>query len=201
MCGIPEGHGWVNFAHDDTKQSMLQQWSQFLTTDQRTIELETFWSNNRWVLLTAAKLYTISGATRGVIGCGIDITERKLNDTLQAQRIVEAEKRRAEAEEARLQQELLIDITSHEIRNPISSLRQCSSMVRNNLLELQDQLKTTVASQTLFEVSPQLLLTMDEDLEALDSIYQCGLAQERISNDVLSLGKMQLDLLRELRQA
>jgi signal transduction histidine kinase len=44
----------------------------------------------------------------------------------------------------------------------------------------------------------QQLLTIVEDLEALDSIYQCGLTQERISNDVLSLGKIQLDMLREL---
>lgn len=43
----------------------------------------------------------------------------------------------------------------------------------------------------------QQLLTIDEDLEALDSIYECGLTQERISNDVLSLGKIQLDMLRE----
>ena len=33
---------------------------------------------------------------------------------------------------------------------------------------------------------------MNEDLEALESIYQCGLTQERISNDVLSLGRIQL---------
>jgi hypothetical protein len=40
------------------------------------------------------------------------VTERKLNEELQRQRMVEAEQRRAEAEEAKRQQELLIDITS-----------------------------------------------------------------------------------------
>lgn len=40
--------------------------------------------------------------------------------------MVDAEKRQAEAEAAKRQQELLIDITSHEIRNPISSLMQMS---------------------------------------------------------------------------
>lgn len=43
-----------------------------------------------------------------------------------------------------------------------------------------------------FVPTKQLLSTIDEDLEALESIYQCGLAQERISNDVLSLGRIQL---------
>lgn len=46
----------------------------------------------------------------------IDVTERQLNETLQRQRVAEAEKRRSEAEEARKQQELLIDITSWVIR-------------------------------------------------------------------------------------
>lgn len=42
-----------------------------------------------------------------------DITERKLNEETQKQRVVEAEQRRVEAEEAKRQQELLIDITSY----------------------------------------------------------------------------------------
>lgn len=47
-----------------------------------------------------------------VLTIQIDVTERKRNEQLQAEQIAEAEKRRAEAEEARQQQELLIDITS-----------------------------------------------------------------------------------------
>jgi len=36
---------------------------------------------------------------------------------------------------------------------------------------------------------------IEDDIEALDSIYQCGLAQERIANDVLSLSRIQLQVL------
>jgi len=46
-----------------------------------------------------------------------------------------------------------------------------------------------------FVASPSLLSVIEDDLEALDSIYQCGLSQERIANDVLSLSRMQLDTL------
>jgi PAS domain-containing protein len=42
----------------------------------------------------------------------VDITDRILHENLQKQRVAEAEQRRAEAEEAKFQQELLIDITS-----------------------------------------------------------------------------------------
>jgi signal transduction histidine kinase len=125
----------------------------------------------------------------------MDISEHKLNEKLQNERTLLAEQRRREAEEAKQQQELLIDITSHEIRNPISSLMQCSSLVKTNLLGLQEDLGAVIASGDAYHPTPQLLHTIQEDLDALDSIYECALTQERISNDVLSLGKIQLDLL------
>ena len=58
-----------------------------------------------------------------------DITGRKLHEESQRLRVVEAEQRRLAAEDAKMQQELLIDITSHEIRNPISSLMQISLLL------------------------------------------------------------------------
>jgi len=125
----------------------------------------------------------------------MDVSEHKLNDQLQTERIILAEQRRREAEEAKAQQELLIDITSHEIRNPISSLMQCSSLVKTNLVGLQEDLEVAVRTGTAYKPTAQLLHTIQEDLDALDSIYECALTQERISNDVLSLGKLQLDLL------
>jgi CheY-like chemotaxis protein len=39
------------------------------------------------------------------------------------------------------------------------------------------------------------LADLEEDVEALESIYQCGLVQERIAGDVLSLARIQLDML------
>lgn len=106
--------------------------------------------------------------------------------------------------------QLLIFIWSHEIRNPISSVMQispflpsfacdwhvallhCSSLVKTNLLSLQEQLHIAMAHHLPFTPTRQLMNNIEEDLEALESIYQCGLTQERISNDVLSLGRIQL---------
>lgn len=47
----------------------------------------------------------------------MDISERKMNEEIQRLRVVEAEQRRVEAEEAKHQQELLIDITSYVLLN------------------------------------------------------------------------------------
>jgi hypothetical protein len=68
----------------------------------------------------------------------------------------------------------------------------CSSLVKTNLISLQEQLELSMTNKTVFKPTSQLLTTINEDLEALESIYQCGLSQERISNDVLSLGRIQL---------
>jgi len=72
---------------------------------------------------------------------------------------------------------------------------QCSSLVKTNLIGLQEELGRSIESGVAFQPTRQLLQTIEEDLDALDSIYECALTQERISNDVLSLGKIQLDLL------
>lgn len=57
----------------------------------------------------------------------------------------------------------------------------------------QEQLAQAADLKQGLKPTKQMLMTLDEDLDALDSIYQCGQTQERISNDVLSLGKIQLD--------
>ena len=62
-----------------------------------------------------------------------DISDRKDYETAQKRmtaeridawkaRVDETEKRRIEVEDSKKQQELLIDITSHEIRNPTSAI-------------------------------------------------------------------------------
>lgn len=76
---------------------------------------------------------------------------------------------------------------------------QCSSLVKTNLSALHDQLESVLEHKTSFVPTRQLLTTINEDLEALESIYQCGLTQERISNDVLSLGRIQLGELGRAR--
>lgn len=77
---------------------------------------------------------------------------------------------------------------------------QCALLVKSNLTTLYEQLGNCAASNSPFRPTKQLLNTLSEDLDALDSIYQCSLTQERISNDVLSFGRIQLNMLRELLQ-
>ncbi|TXT14114.1 uncharacterized protein COLE_00307 [Cutaneotrichosporon oleaginosum] len=197
ISGYPQTQpitNWGDYVQEDHQEHVSQIWRQYIGKQAVHETAEYQWKNGRWCATTVIRVNR-DDAPAHIIGCTVDITERKTNERMQREQVLEAEQRRAAAEEARRQQELLIDITSHEIRNPISSLMQCASLVKSNLLALQEQMQRAVDDETVFHPTDQLLVTMGEDLEALDSIYQCGLTQERISNDVLSLGKIQLDML------
>ncbi|CCO30021.1 multi-sensor signal transduction histidine kinase [Rhizoctonia solani AG-1 IB] len=41
----------------------------------------------------------------------------------------------------------------------------------------------------------KLVAALEDDIDSLDAVMQCGLAQERIANDVLSLSRIQLEVL------
>ena len=68
--------------------------------------------------------------------------------------------------------ELLIDVTSHELRQPVSAILNCSALVRENLASLRDELLECRKLGSNFVPRQVLLNVMEEDLEALDAIYQ-----------------------------
>ncbi|ORY35646.1 hypothetical protein BCR39DRAFT_511288 [Naematelia encephala] len=198
LSGYPPGQeidNWGDLISADHRRDVQHFLTDMLKGDLPLNTAEWRFSNGRWVTAKVVRLDQVGAGLKGILGTVTDITERKMHEEMQRLRVIEAEQRRVEAEEAKRQQELLIDITSHEIRNPISSLMQCSSLVKTNLISLHEQLEMTIKRDTPFYPTEQLLTTINDDLDALESIYQCGLAQERISNDVLSLGRIQLDML------
>lgn len=79
--------------------------------------------------------------------------------------------------------ELLIDVTSHELRQPVSAILNCSALVRENLGKLRDELFECYMTGSSFLPQEELLNAMDEDLDALDSIYQviCSFLRVAIS--------------------
>ncbi|EIW68283.1 hypothetical protein TREMEDRAFT_69291 [Tremella mesenterica DSM 1558] len=193
MSGYPAGEqvvDWTPYIDVHCAQRIQTFWDHVRENNEAMHTAEWQFANGRWGDKIIRLDIAVPGL-KGILGCVTDITERKLHEETQRLRVVEAEHRRLEAEEAKRQQELLIDITSHEIRNPISSLMQITD---TNLISLQEQLQAVLNQQTNFIPTDQLLATINEDLEALESIYQCGLTQERICNDVLSLGRIQLDM-------
>ncbi|CED83965.1 response regulator receiver sensor signal transduction histidine kinase [Phaffia rhodozyma] len=125
-------------------------------------------------------------------------------------RMNEAEQSRNEAIEQKRQQELLVDVTSHEIRNPVSAILQNAGLCRENLNFLHGELQKAFNSREGLRPTSSLLCMLEEDIDALDAIYTMALSQERIANDVLSLARIQLstfdifpiqmDLMKEVKR-
>ncbi|KAG8934383.1 hypothetical protein FRC01_003340 [Tulasnella sp. 417] len=189
---------WLWNIHPEFQKEVLELTTRVLQTGDGG-SLEIRWQNERWTKLQ------VESISNGLIGTVTDVSDRHLYEAAriaQAQereaiaqlRAADAERQRAEADERRRAQELLVDVTSHELRQPVSAILNCSQLVRTNLSNLAEALRKSRAA-TPFVPTDSLLRQIEDDLDALDSIYQCGLSQERIANDVLSLSRLQLDTL------
>lgn len=79
----------------------------------------------------------------------------------------------------------------HEMRNPISGILQNAEMTKGSLEDLRRAFaKLEQAGQLPSVFSPRVVEELDEDIEAVESIHSCGLAQERIANDILGLAQV-----------
>ncbi|PQE33671.1 hypothetical protein CJF32_00010852 [Rutstroemia sp. NJR-2017a WRK4] len=104
-----------------------------------------------------------------------------------------------QALEMKKQQERFIDMTSHEMRNPLSALIGCADEILSSLHEYQDYLegyKKTASAKELRK-HPNLAKThlIEEAIEAADTIIYCAMHQKRIIDDILTLSRLDSNLL------
>ncbi|KAH8796996.1 hypothetical protein F5882DRAFT_458574 [Hyaloscypha sp. PMI_1271] len=133
-----------------------------------------------WILFLAIPQLDDEGNLTKVLGCTTDISHFKWAESVQLQS-------RLQAEEAKRQQETFIDMTSHEMRNPLSAIMLCADGIANSLVEFQS-FKTAdqkVMSQSLVE----------SNLDAAQTIVLCAQHQKRIIDDVLTLSKLNSAML------
>lgn len=160
MAANADPSTWPDYVDEENKAMLYPAWGRFLTGEDTQVRLTWKWLTGNVSSGLFIRLDRVIPGMSGVLGCINDITHEEM-------RIVEAEKRRIEAEESKHQQELLVDLTSHEIRTPVSAILQCSSLVKENLIALTEQLK--LAGTLGFHPSKELLDDMAEDVEALES--------------------------------
>lgn len=60
--------------------------------------------------------------------------------------------------------ELLVDVTSHELRQPVSAILNCSQLVRTNLSNLAEALRKSRAAAP-FVPTDSLLKQIEDDLD------------------------------------
>jgi signal transduction histidine kinase len=101
--------------------------------------------------------------------------------------------RMEEALEAKQKHENFIDMTSHEMRNPLSAVMQCAD-------SSIDTLKTVLALKSKLICSDtKLSKHIDNEiklcLDSMNTIISCSIHQKRVIDDVLTLSKMDSNLL------
>jgi signal transduction histidine kinase/DNA-binding NarL/FixJ family response regulator len=131
-----------------------------------------------WIIAAAYPEKAEDGTVIGILGCLTDISRQKWAEDFQTRKMLEAV-------ELKRQQENFIDITSHEMRNPLSAIIQCADMISTSLAEFN------VGSKDL--TIPREVV--DSDVDAAQTIILCAQHQKRIIDDILTLSKLDSDLL------
>ena len=85
-----------------------------------------------------------------------------------------------------------IDMTSHELRNPLSAVIQCAESVITTLGDFNGRLSGAAAGES---TSGSLRDDVESSIDALQTIVSCSLHQKRIIDDVLTLSKLDSNLI------
>lgn len=125
-----------------------------------------------WVLMSAFPEKTLDGSLKSIFGCITDISSQKWAEKVQSER-------REEAVELKRQQENFIDITSHEMRNPLSAILQCA-----------DQIANSIQAFAAYADKKQVENLLESCLDAANTINLCASHQKRIVDDILTLSKL-----------
>ncbi|KAF1931672.1 uncharacterized protein M421DRAFT_56134 [Didymella exigua CBS 183.55] len=123
--------------------------------------------------------YSEDGKLKGNLGCITDISLSKWAEKTQSARL-------SEAIEQKRQQENFLDVTSHEMRNPLNAIFQCAYELTENIKSILDNGQGNQA---------QRLETLHESLDLATTITYCANHQKRIVDDILTLSKLDARLV------
>ncbi|KAI0599920.1 hypothetical protein F4775DRAFT_591024 [Biscogniauxia sp. FL1348] len=181
-------NSWMHSVRDEDRPALEAVWHR-LITDKVAITHEFRFKCARhdgdhvidtWVLMSAYPEKHKDGSIKGIFGCITNISQQKLAEQIQTQR-------REEAVELKRQQENFIDITSHEMRNPLSAILQCADEIVGNLS------RYCAPKENL--QNEELKLALEGCVEAANTITLCASHQKRIVDDILTLSKLDSQLL------
>lgn len=181
---------WMQSVRDEDRPGVEQVW-QKLVNEKVSVSHEFRFKNSRiahdgqptdtWVLMSAYPEKDEQGGLKSIFGCITDISQQKWAENFQ-------KLRREEALELKRQQENFIDITSHEMRNPLSAVLQCADEISESIGRYRS------AAHSAY-VPKGLNMLLDSCVEASNTISLCANHQKRIVDDILTLSKLDSKLL------
>ena len=185
--GLESTDQWMDCVKEEDQEALKHLWSELvndgvaLNTEFR-FKREWFDQNgskgDTWVLASAFPETSENGEVKVIFGSITDISQQKWAEHFEKRRM-------EEAVEMKRQQENFIDITSHEMRNPLSAILQCADEITTSLTELQ-------ANNFPQGVAGDLVKNA---VEASGIVALCAQHQKRIVDDILTLSKLDSALL------
>lgn len=178
-------NAWMESVRIEDKPALENAWDRLLN-QKVTISVEFRFKCSQqngdntidtWVLMSAYPEKTADGDLKSIFGCITDISSQKWAEKVQNER-------REEAVELKRQQENFIDITSHEMRNPLSAILQCADQITNN-----------ISAFAAHHIRHEVENLLESCLDAANTINLCASHQKRIVDDILTLSKLDSNLL------
>ncbi|KAI0886109.1 uncharacterized protein GGS22DRAFT_124374 [Annulohypoxylon maeteangense] len=156
----------------------------------------------RWVLATFMPVSNSEGAIQTFTGCLSDVS-------LQKWQFEKERQRKDEAIESKRQQENFIDMTSHEMRNPLSAIIQCADAVIGCLTKAQELVDTQFSKcgdggmsnpppptpDALGGICQESTQLLKDSIDNAETIIACAQHQKRIVDDILTMSKLDSNLL------
>lgn len=185
---------WKRHLYPDDIERFDQAWNRILeTASPVTIEYRTRkkWRSidkasgqelegDTWLLANAFPEVDPDGKVCAIMGWLENVSHRKFTEHLLAQQL-------QDALETKKQTERFIDMTSHEMRNPLSAILQSADMIVSML--------SGAIAGSLNGPSPIASDIVEDLVDAAQTIILCAQHQKRIVDDVLTLSKLDASLL------
>ncbi|KAM0333532.1 hypothetical protein ACHAQA_002197 [Verticillium albo-atrum] len=176
------------------------------------IRLKTTWiaqdvaGNNitapRWVNATFMPVRDSDGVVQSFTGCLSDVSLPKWQLELETER-------KEEAIDSKRQQDNFIDMTSHEMRNPLSAIIHCSDAIIASLAKGQElheqgprspqsprsQRSGSSAADAPGDGQVDLQQLIADSIDNAETIVACAQHQKRIVDDILTMSKLDSKLL------
>lgn len=190
----PDSTSWEDDIHEEDLERFLAAWNRItknkvpITVEYR---LKKPWKSTdtasgqeiegeTWLLATAFPEIEPDGKVATVQGWLTDISHRKFSENLLSQRL-------QDALENKRQTENFIDMTSHEMRNPLSAMLQSADSIVMAL--------NSLGMPLLNEDMALPAQTAEEIVDAAQTVILCAQHQKRIVDDILTLSKLDASLL------
>ncbi|GAB7350822.1 hypothetical protein MBLNU459_g1357t1 [Dothideomycetes sp. NU459] len=188
ITGHPRGDdSHLSFAqtiHEDSLAAAMSSWEAYTLVGERwqgELRLRKPWSDpltgeilENWILAAGVPDHYPDGRFRNLMGSITDISRIKWAENLKNVQLKEAEATKHATN-------TYLDLTSHELRNPLSAMIHCADEIQAVLKEVKMDNSNEVA--------------IKDCLEAASTISLCAHHQKNIVDDILTVSKLDSDLL------